>query len=1123
MSQAKTGERTWLDERADCFENEWKQGGERPRIEDYLAGQGHSARRLLLEELLRMEGELRETGGEHPAADEYLARFPDDRIAVEAAFGVTNHPVTPRKEPPVAAAHSLLFGLLALQNNFIDRETLLTAFNAWVADKSQPLGQILLDRGALSPARHAVLQVLVQEHLQQHGFDPERSLAVLTVGPAVRDDLEELPDFDLQASLLYLRLAGADADEHTDGESTTDWNEESTATDTDGRFRIVRFHDRGALGEVYVARDQQLHRMVALKRIKLDQAADTDKRARFVVEAEITGRLEHPGIVPVYGLGTYDDGRPFYAMRFIRGDNLKAAIEQFHRAEEKGRDPGERNLALLKLLRRFLDVCNAIDYAHSRGVLHRDLKPGNIMLGKFGETLVVDWGLAKSVGRPEAAPASGTMDDRTLVPQSGSDLRGTELGARLGTPAYMSPEQAAGRIDELGPASDVYSLGATLYCLLTGRAPFNDQDLVELLRKVERGDFSPPRKLMGWVDPAVEAICLKAMATEPAERYSTPRALADDVEHWLADEPVSAWREPIRRRLRRWGRRHRLLVTGLGATLVVAVAALAVGDVLIARQRDRAERSLAFARSVVDEMYTGVADKLEDQKEMDDYQREILEKALAFYDRFALPQSRDPQVRLEAARAGLRAGAIRSRLGNIAAAEQAYQQALGILSRLAVDHPADPVYRDALAQAHRELGDVFEREERWRDAEGEIQESLTLWDALARKAPEIAEFRSKLAGCHFSLGRLNRNQSRDEKTAVEYRLALDAAERLAREKPGAIAYQELLSSILGEYFEFQTHLNDLAGSEASSVRAVAITESLAQAHPDVSRYQRRLGYSLHCLGHTYAQERKFPQAEQALKRSIAILEKLAAEHPQDIEIATELLGTYLNIVDSLLLEGNFQSGLEWAGRTIPLFRSLARRDPRNYRASRTNLWKFLAGRAETLMRLGRNAEAIADFEEILELVRDTMYGDLFRAFHALTRARIGDLSALALLGDQVRETLRLGVRHNSTYTGYYMIYYDAACIHSALAKRALEDQGQPPAERRRLADRDLDRTLDLLDKARATGEFKGMIRLDEVRRDPTLDLLRADPRFQLLMMDLAFPDNPFGLWRDQDKDASISR
>ena len=358
------------------------------------------------------------------------------------------------------------------------------------------------------------------------------------------------------------------------------------------------------------------------------------------------------------------------------------------------------------------------------------------MLGKFGETLVVDWGLAKTVGRHEVA-AAATLDDRTLIPQSGSGVGGTELGARLGTPAYMSPEQAAGRIDELGPASDVYSFGATLYCVLTGQAPFTDPDLGELLRRVERGAFPPPRSLAAWIDPALEAVCLKAMATEPAVRYRAPRALADDVEHWLADEPVSAWREPLVRRLRRWGRRHRLLVTGLAATLIVAVGALTVGNVLVAQQRDRAERNLAFARTVVDEMYTGVANKLEDQKEMDDYQREILEKALAFYERFALPQSRDPQVRLEAARAGLRAGAIRSRLGKLGGRAGLSTGARSAWTRSRPNTRPSRSIAMRSAEPIENLGDACRRPRATGARPNERSKAAAaLWEALARQGPK---------------------------------------------------------------------------------------------------------------------------------------------------------------------------------------------------------------------------------------------------------------------------------------------------------------------------------------------------------------------------------------------------
>src|SRR5262249_20115933 len=167
-----------------------------------------------------------------------------------------------------------------------------------------------------------------------------------------------------------------------------------------GRYQVIQPHARGGIGEVLLARDQELGREIALKRIQDAHADDPESRARFVREAELTGNLEHPGIVPVYGCGRAPNGRPYYAMRFIRGESLEAAITRFHDGVgRRDRDPGGRSPGLLRLLERFNAVCDAVEYAHSRGVLHCDLKPGNVMLGAHGETLVVDWGLAKPLGR----------------------------------------------------------------------------------------------------------------------------------------------------------------------------------------------------------------------------------------------------------------------------------------------------------------------------------------------------------------------------------------------------------------------------------------------------------------------------------------------------------------------------------------------------------------------------------------------------------------------------------------------------------------------------------------------------------------------------------------------------
>jgi serine/threonine-protein kinase len=341
------------------------------------------------------------------------------------------------------ADRNLLFGIRAVQMNFVARDALIAAMHAWVLERSKPLGRILVEQQALSPSRQSLLEQLVDEHLAAHDGDAEKSLAAVGgVGP-IRDDLQPIADPELHATLDRIV---ADRDTTAPDSGATMTYGVVSAPPASSRFCILRPHAKGGLGQISVALDSELNREVALKELRPERADDPDSRTRFLLEAEITGRLEHPGVVPVYGLGSDAQGRPFYAMRFVKGQSLKEAIEHFHEAENSdGRDPRQENLALRQLLNRFVAVCNVMAYAHSRGVIHRDLKPANILLGPYGETLVVDWGLAKVVGRGESAARAGAVEF-TLQPASGSGSSETLSGTALGTPAYMSPEQAEGRL-----------------------------------------------------------------------------------------------------------------------------------------------------------------------------------------------------------------------------------------------------------------------------------------------------------------------------------------------------------------------------------------------------------------------------------------------------------------------------------------------------------------------------------------------------------------------------------------------------------------------------------------------------------------------------------------------------
>jgi serine/threonine-protein kinase len=360
--------------------------------------------------------------------------------------------------------------------------------------------------------------------------------------------------------------------------------EQAVAFET--RCSQLEFHDKGGLGEVYRARDARLARAMALKFIHWSHLSNVDACERFLVEVEVTSRLDHPGVVPVYGVGEGRDGRPFYAMRFIEGQNLRKAIDGYHSENWRTQQHGAQRLELRRLLEHLIAACDTVAYAHNRGVVHRDIKPENIMLGKYGETLVVDWGLAQFVERDPKAKASG---EETLMPEMLEKAKhGSDGGA--GTVGYISPEQLPGSTTPGGPASDVYSLGATLYKLLTGQPPFHASDGSRVWDKIRSGDFPRPSQVRRTCPPALEAICLKAMSLHPQQRYATASDLAADLRRWMADEPVSCYQEPLFERFTRCARRHRSWSVALAtAAAFVLLAAVATAIVFrsVAREQQR--------------------------------------------------------------------------------------------------------------------------------------------------------------------------------------------------------------------------------------------------------------------------------------------------------------------------------------------------------------------------------------------------------------------------------------------------------------------------------------------------------------------------------------------------------
>ncbi len=444
--------------------------------------------------------------------------------------------------------------------------------------------RVVVERiGALSDTRQPLAEEIFLEAVELSEND--RTEFVLTRcgdDPELKRRVDELlaaDDAANQDNFLESRfIAGANIAEPLPREPQA----AASTGESPARFRIISRHEQGGLGEILVAHDTQLDRDVAVKQIRPKWIGHHEAEARFLQEAEVTGRLEHPGVVPVYAMGKWEDGRPFYAMRFIRGQTLKQVIAE-HRQSLVSVDPQARSRQFRELLNRFVDVCNTIEYAHSRQVLHRDIKPSNIMVGAYGETLVVDWGLAKLMD----APSDQSMTAGFIAEASDSGSGNTRIGGAIGTPQYMSPEQADGFHDSAGVWTDVYLLGATLYHLLTGVAPHDESSVEKLILQIRQGRWSRPRDRDSEIPPPLESICLKAMSKCPDQRYPSALALAADIERWLADEPVSVYHDPSSLRMARWARKHRSLAMSAAVAACLVCVTSIVGSTLWSYQRTK--------------------------------------------------------------------------------------------------------------------------------------------------------------------------------------------------------------------------------------------------------------------------------------------------------------------------------------------------------------------------------------------------------------------------------------------------------------------------------------------------------------------------------------------------------
>jgi eukaryotic-like serine/threonine-protein kinase len=724
-------------------------------------------------------------------------------------------------------------------------------------------------------------------------------------------------------------------------------------------YQILGELGRGGMGVVYKARQPGANRIVALKMVLNSGHAGQEALIRFRIEAEAIALLQHPNIVQLYEAGEAD-GCPFFSLEFVEGDSLSKKIEDVPQ-------PARESAHMVQRL------AEAMYVAHQRGIIHRDLKPANVLLTLDGVPKITDFGLAKR------------FEDQSQGQ--------TRTGAIMGTPSYMAPEQAEGRTKETGPAADIYSLGAILYDMLTGRPPFRGSTLLETLQQVKTLAPVAPKRLQPSLPYDLQTICLKSLEKEPTKRYATAGALAEDLRRFLAGEPILARPTPWYERSWKWVKRRPAAASLIAVLVLGSISLLTLGglwldserrsaeavavveskraaDQAAAREKEEilrkaAERNFKRAKAAVDEMLSEVGqDRLRSIPQMEPIRRDLLKKAKTFYDEFMTEQSADPAIRLEAALAQQRVADILEKLGDTAFALKAYDSALNLFQRLDQEFPDQKEIKKGYANVANNYGNLFKELKRNRDAEQNYKLALQLRETLHAQEPANAEIALELAKSHNNWAQILSAQGNGKGAAEEFQKSRQILDSLAL-NPGGSRFTTELARTLNNLGILQNLLGANAAAEATLAQAGIILRDLVAKEPDDPGHRQDQAQNLFLQARLF-RDTDVKKAEADYLEAVQLQDRLVKDFLYTPAYRQELANSFSDLAILLQTTGRQKEADDAYNQALDLQRKIVK-DFSHLPDYRFSLGSSLNNRAIMLLGTNRSKEAEAAFLEAMNV------------------------------------------------------------------------------------------------------------------------------------------------------------